>query len=133
MLLRSTESTAQTAVMKRDMDLVRKILIEMEEWPPYPGNRRIEIEGYTDEQITHHIGLMTQAGLIHALNASSFDGEAWLPQSITWEGHEFLDAARSDSVWNKAKDLAKRNAGTLTLEGLKIALGVVVKAAIAGQ
>ena len=47
--------------MKRDMDLIRKILLLMEVEPQrkVPG-----IEGYTSEQIGHHVYLMMQAGLI---------------------------------------------------------------------
>ena len=28
-------------------------------------------------------------------------------ESLTWEGHDFLDAIRSDTVWNKTKTLLK--------------------------
>jgi hypothetical protein len=28
----------------------------------------------------------------------------WFPIRLTWQGHEFLDAARDDTRWNKAKD-----------------------------
>lgn len=26
-------------------------------------------------------------------------GNAWIVQGITWDGHEFLDAARNDGLW----------------------------------
>ncbi len=122
--------------MKRDMELVRKILIVMEDWPsayPPAGNPEIKIEGYTAEQITHHIGLMSEAGLIKAADANSFDGEMWLPIGILWAGHEFLDAARSDTMWDKAKELAISKTGSLTLEGMKVALAAVIKHAISGS
>ncbi len=92
--------------MKRDMDLVRAILIEMEKWTPGQDGGEIEVQGRTPEEITYHLGLMHEAGLIKAINASSHDGEAWLPLKILWDGHEFLDAARSDTVWAKAKQRA---------------------------
>jgi hypothetical protein len=76
---------------------------------------------------------MNQAGLIKALDASSFEGEEWIPVKILWEGHEFLDAARSDTVWAKAKERVISTTGTLTLEALKAALSFVMKQAIAGM
>ena len=50
--------------MKRDMDLCRKILIEIESWPTTLGPRPVEIDGYTDEQIGYNAWLLAQEGLI---------------------------------------------------------------------
>ncbi len=44
-----------------------------------------------------------------------------------YEGHEFLDAARSDTIWSKAKATVMKNAGTLTLEALKATLAILMK------
>jgi len=116
--------------MKRDMDLVRDILIEMEKWTADQRGGEIEIEGRAPEEITYHLGLMHQAGLIKALDASSFDGEAWIPAKILWDGHEFLDAARSDTVWANAKQRALSTAGTLTIEAMKAALQWAIRQAV---
>jgi len=35
----------------------------------------------------------TEAGLIHAVNCSTGTQFCWIPTSMTWQGHEFLDAA----------------------------------------
>ena len=118
--------------MKRDMDLVRDILIEMEKWPANHRSGEIAIEARTPEEIMHHVGLMHEAGLIEAIDASSHDGEAWLPVKILWDGHEFLDAARSDTVWMKAKQRAMSTAGALTLDAMKAALVFVMKQTITG-
>lgn len=119
--------------MKRDMDLVRDILVEMEKWPANHTSGGITIEGRTQDEITHHLGLMHGAGLIEAIDASSHDGEAWIPVKILWDGHEFLDAARSDTVWSKAKQRAMSTAGTMTLEAMKAALAYVTKQLITGS
>ncbi len=116
--------------MKRDMDLVREILIEMEKWPANQRDGDITLVGRTSEEIAYHLGLMHEAGLIKAVDASSHDGEAWLPLKILWDGHEFLDAARSDTVWAKAKARVISATGTLTLEALKMALSAIMKEAV---
>jgi hypothetical protein len=41
---------------------------------------------------------------------------------LTYAGHEFLDSARSDTVWNKAKEKLLSTSGTITLEALKVLL-----------
>ena len=58
-------------------------------------------------------------------------GMCWKPQRLTYSGHQFLDAARSDTVWQKAKSLTVKTTGTLTLEGLKFALPMILKSLIA--
>lgn len=42
----------------------------------------------------------------------------FLSIKLTWEGHEFLDAAREDTRWNKAKEVAAKT-GSLTFSMLK--------------
>jgi len=90
--------------MKRDMDLVRKILlnIESQESQRYQGD--VEIEGYSKEVVNYHLLLLVEAGLITAVDASSQAGFYFIPDRLTWEGHEFIEAARNDTVWNQAKE-----------------------------
>jgi hypothetical protein len=35
---------------------------------------------------------------------------------LTWEGHEFLDAARDEKRWKKAMSTVKEKGGTITIE-----------------
>jgi len=44
----------------------------------------------------------------------------------------FLDAARKDTIWTKAKDTVTKNTGALSLEALKLAFGVPIKHTITG-
>ena len=52
--------------MKRDMDLIRKILLRIEESPDFSFISPFDIEGYETEQISYHIELLDEAGLIKA-------------------------------------------------------------------
>ncbi len=118
--------------MKLETDLVREVLLGIEEFPSFGPLIDLEIENYSDEQITYHVMLLNEAGLIEALDLSSHDGVCWKPRRLTYSGHEFLNAARSDTVWSKAKAVVLKSTGALTLEGLKIALPLVVKSLITG-
>jgi hypothetical protein len=105
--------------MKRDLDLVRKILFETERKPSPRGLVNLQIPGYSEEEVSYHVKLLADAGLIEAQDLSTMHGFSWQPKALTWEGHEFLDAARNDTVWNRTKDEVKEKGGTVSFEVLK--------------
>ena len=47
--------------------------------------------------------LLAEAGLIEADDLSSMANIEWKPKRLTWQGHEFLDAARDNNRWNQVK------------------------------
>ena len=105
--------------MKRDMDLVRLILLEVEEQPLTGKWLDLEIDGFTREEIIYHVMILHEAGLLKAINLSSGNGIDWKPMRLTWDGHEFLEAARDDSRWQKAKSTMMEKASGITFEVLK--------------
>ena len=102
--------------MKRDMDLIRTILLEIEEHQDPGSAVTLKAPGYSPLQIAYHVKLLTQAGLIEALDASHMQSLAWIPTSLTWSGHEFLDTARNDTVWQKVKAELKDKGMSLPFE-----------------
>jgi len=92
--------------MKRDMDLIRKMLLEIESNEHGFAPDKIEILGYTQEQINYHALLLGEAGLAKIFETTSHGDRS--PQAVvtrlTWAGHEFLDSARENQIWNQAKD-----------------------------
>lgn len=94
--------------MKRDMDLIREILLRLEESGEGEQTYQpISDIGYSRERIRYHNYLLVDAGLAIGFDLGS-DGTP-LPQAatdaLTWEGHEFLDAARDDNRWSRAKSV----------------------------
>ena len=59
--------------MKRDMELVRAILLAMED-SPSTGPGELVIPDYDTEAVMYHLKIMREAGLIKAVDASSADG-----------------------------------------------------------
>lgn len=59
---------------------------------------------------------MAEAGLIEALDASASGDFDWRPTSLTWQGHEFLDAVRNDTVWRKTMALVKEKGGSVPFD-----------------
>jgi len=89
--------------MQRDMDLIRKIMLAVEEAASTLGTIEVKIDGYTDQQVAYHVALLREAGLLHAVDLSSKSGLDFRPTRLTWAGHEFLDAARNDTIWRKGR------------------------------
>jgi len=95
--------------MKRDMDLVREMLLAVEECERFDGPGTMEIEGRDESEVTYHVKLLRQAGLLEVLPPSSNPyGASWSVIGLTWQGHEFLDAARNDTTWRKALGILQR-------------------------
>lgn len=96
--------------MKRDLSLFRTILLEIEKMPAGEGwvLDRDSSNLYADESeeinILEHLILMQDARLITKAVSKGGDGFYELcPCNLTNEGHDFLDAVRSSSVWEKIK------------------------------
>jgi hypothetical protein len=118
--------------MKRDMDLVRAILMEVEKVPFDGGSHQVQVEGRSVAEISYHVMLLHRAGLIDALDLSADEYPLWRPMWLTWDGHEFLDAARDQTRWTKAKDKVMSTTGALAFEALKMVLGALTKQALTG-
>lgn len=83
------------------MELVRLLLVQYE-----TGSSSAELVNYSQQEILYNLVLMKDAGLI---DAHFIEGNGVLPLGVrnlrlTWAGHDFLDAARDDTIWSKAKD-----------------------------
>ena len=95
------------------MDLIRKMLFVLEAHPPGFFLDKVEILGYTQEQIDYHAWLLGQTGLAEVIEtaATGSSSPEALIRSLTWQGHEFLDAARDNTRWNQAKDKVQKIGG----------------------
>ncbi len=118
--------------MKRDMDLVRKILLEIEEAPFSGGWLDFDLEGYDESELSYHTMLLDEAGLIEAIDLSSMNTVIWKPKHLTWEGHEFLEASRDESRWKKALTIMKEKGGGMAFDVLKGVLIQLMTRAVMG-
>jgi hypothetical protein len=106
--------------MKRDIDLVRKILLAVEASDRPLDSTLIRISGYPAECITEHMRLLNEAGLIEGISAYSVEHRLkWMELRLTWNGHEFLDAARNEGVWTETVSEVRRKTGAVPFEVLK--------------
>jgi len=89
--------------MKRDMDLIYKILAFYEEKEDFVTYVTPEIDGYSEKEVNYHIKLMDQAGLLEAKDWSSLSSTSWVASSLTHYGHDFFESLKQESVWNAVK------------------------------
>ncbi len=93
--------------MKRDIELVREILLWMEAQAEgrNVNTWKFDIPERTQKEIGYHAYLMHQAGLIIAYDGTPIEADTpnWIPSMITWAGHEFIAASRDNGLWEKAK------------------------------
>lgn len=90
--------------MKRDMDLVRDIMLAVEASDKNPlGWVELDHLGRPESEIGYHVVLMEEAGLIEARELNTMARYLSLPKRLTWRGHEFLDAIREPEVWRRTK------------------------------
>ena len=81
--------------MKRDMDLIRELLLKLEAWPMergdvvpvIPEDKGFSSLGRSAHEIEYHLNLLLERGLIDSPSQSNV---GIYFRGITWEGHDFL-------------------------------------------
>jgi hypothetical protein len=120
--------------MKRDIDLVRMLLIHLEEKPDDKMVKELELDGYDKSNIKYHFILMDQAGLIRCerdVSSSTSDRVINVfPFSLTWQGHELLEASRNETTWEKAKSIVMTKSGAISVDVLKALLVSMAKESV---
>lgn len=106
--------------MRRDMDLVRRILMELGDSERPLAASVFAGGGVTEELAAYHIEIMRQAGLVTATVTRDLSGRVdATAEALTWDGQEFLDAVRSDGIWSKVKARVAKTVGGATLDTVK--------------
>jgi len=122
--------------MKRDWDVIREVLIDVEALREQERHRF----GYgvggeheaEDQTRSEQALLLWKAGFIEAIDAGTMAGAAILSPELTWAGHDLLDTLRSKPVWERIKKTAQEKGIELTFDAVK-ALGKVALTAIIGS
>ena len=112
--------------MQRNMDLIRLVVLNAECGQPYP-----EIVGFTPQAIKYHQMLAIEAGLLNGTHGKYLENATEIPsfvniQDVTWEGHNFIDAIREDSNWNKIKNYLVEQGKQVTIETINAAVKILL-------
>jgi Hypothetical protein (DUF2513) len=109
--------------VKRDLDLIRRILIAAEGIDPNePYLPPTEFSDVDSAVLGEHFKLMTELDLVEASWSTAVNGVI-VPIGIMRlknPGHDFLAAIRNETIWEKTKVKIKDSVGTTTLELVKV-------------
>ena len=100
--------------MKRDMDLVRDLLLYFEAKTETSGihSSDVRIDGYDETQIGLHLNIMAEAGLLICEPfRSSTNPDRFIRTfvfDLSWKGHEYLDTIRDPKIWKGTKSALAR-------------------------
>lgn len=114
--------------MKRDMDLIRQLLLRIEAQRVGTGavveqalslsahQPPLGLEGEDPDEVHYNMRLLVEAGFLD-MTRTQFTGRFNI-RGITWAGHDFLDSVRDEQVWRKTKEGALK-AGGFTVDLLR--------------
>jgi hypothetical protein len=137
--------------MKRDWDLLRKLLIDVEEendlfdgFPDKPEWTEQAEDAYFRQYSEYeehksrffgHLELLTENGYIDGITvlrgADGHISHGITTPRLTMKGHDLLDTMRSSPVWDSIKSTAKSKGIELTFDAIK-ALGAAALRHIIG-
>jgi len=135
---RSTRSLATkrgAGDMKRNWDTIRELLIKVEGCTlPTEVVRLSQFPSERAAEISYHMTLLIEAGLVKGQVAQTIDPgpKDFFAQRLTWQGHEFLDAIRSNTVWERTKKTFLEKGVEMTFDLVKSVAKEVAAALVKG-
>lgn len=98
----------EDVAMKRDMDLIRELLVAIEDNPKLDGSnwilfydpKELGIENHTAKEVAYHLNLLIEAGFVRGKVSADLMPEL---ARLTWDGHEFLANIKDAGIWGKTK------------------------------
>jgi hypothetical protein len=116
--------------MKRDMDLMRKILLAIEEeYKPGTGSIWIlKIEGYDMETIAEHCQMLHRQGFVDSYEATRGGGKImhFRVGNLTSPGYDYLELIRDNDIWNKTTREIEKKKLPDTFEAIAKIAGIFV-------
>ncbi|MEM6432163.1 MAG: DUF2513 domain-containing protein [Deinococcota bacterium] len=95
--------------MKRHLDLLRDILLRLEQHPTYTvsgitmDGTLLDFANYSAEVTSYHLNLLVEVGWLRLQSAPFEDaGSIVVRAQLSWHGHEFLALARDARRWQEA-------------------------------
>jgi hypothetical protein len=105
--------------MKREPDLIREILLQVEA-AGQEGIQQFRSEAFDTPTIAYHVRLLHDAGYITGVVKPMFGGNiACNIAGMSWEGHDLIDAIKNDTVWARTKAAIAEKGGGATIEVIK--------------
>lgn len=116
--------------MKRNWELIRQILIHIEEQPELGVSIFARnFPDFSEDEVNYHIWILIQSGLI----IGSCNSDAPMQKGfrchatvMTWQGQEFLSAVRKDTSWQKIRQHLSDKSVDISFEAIKLSAGLLM-------
>jgi hypothetical protein len=92
--------------MKRDIDLIRAILLDCE------SDGKLGVPGdHTNEEMADHVQQLLEEGLVEGVVQRNREGTpcGFAIIRLTSKGHDFVDVTRNQKFWTKTKGYVTKN------------------------
>lgn len=124
--------------MRRDMDLIRDILIAAADAEGDLDCRCLVSPERGAAAIAYNVSLMQGAGLVDASVSYAAGAHGRQPVSIvvrglTWEGCDYLDSISSDFIWERVKRAVGETVGDTALSVVKQSCQALALSLVKGQ
>ena len=105
--------------MKRNMDLIRALLLRLEAEPVLAGRRSIfrwgdsffSFQEYSQDDAIEHFRLLLENGYISGPPPEEQGTNFFIVTGLSWKGHELIDTIRSPEIWKRTKAGAEKIGG----------------------
>lgn len=112
--------------MQRDWNLIRHILLKVESLSAGETMDAIQIDNFDAPTIAEHVRILLNKGLLAGKMYDTNCGSTYLITGMSWDGHDFLENAKNDTVWKKVMSESKARGTSMTMVVLN---GLLTKAA----
>ena len=114
---RTTPVREGDSAMKRDMDVIVELLLQLEAKEAGLSQWHPRIQDVADPVVKEHLLLMEEAGLVDFQLSQALRGRwSLLTPRLLNRGHDFLEAMRTPERRGRVADWAGRIGRTLTIE-----------------
>lgn len=94
------------ATVQRDLDLIRRILIEVQAWPDAEG-RAVQFDDVDEAVVFRHVEMLAEGGYLAVIGRAdsllSREPPRLVIKDMTWKGHDFLGSIQNDRVYGAIK------------------------------
>jgi hypothetical protein len=119
--LLETPATSRSIDVKRDMELVRRILLTVQAKSSLEPEL-IKIDGLDEAVVGRHVEMLFDACFLEGMTPSFQPGEYRdiFVIDLSWDGHEFVGAISKKELWQKLKSaIGPSELAGLSLKAIK--------------
>lgn len=115
--------------MKRDLNLIRSILLDIQAAPAGQAIQGFTYDGKEQPEILEHVQLLLDADFIdgHVTTGNMNEPVACLIFRMKWSGQEFLAKAKNDTLWKKVLAQAEEKGGSTSIAVINALLEAAAK------